>query len=161
MNNSINMIVSASFNDKGVSKKAKNREYRQSSEAKAKKWENFQKWYQANKEIKRKDNKIKSQNESLKRKEQNKVIINQIDDKQMINNALTNLEVDQINSLKKKYFKNNKQGIVNQGAVWNKGCFTETNIWHILKEMLGNRTYNIFIYIKIVIFKCNKINLET
>ncbi len=63
--------------------------------------------------------------------------------------------------LKKQYFKNNKQGIENQGAKWNIGCFTEGNIWHILKEMLGNRTYNISIYIKMVIFKCNKINLKT
>ncbi|WP_338961714.1 MULTISPECIES: Mbov_0401 family ICE element transposase-like protein [unclassified Spiroplasma] len=63
--------------------------------------------------------------------------------------------------LKKQYFKNNKQGIENQGAKWNIGCFTEGNIWHILKEMLGNRTYNINIYIKMVIFKCNQINLKT
>ena len=69
-------------------------------------------------------------------------------------------ELDNHKKLKKKYFKNNKQGIVNQGASWNKGCYTETNIWHVLKEMLGNRTYNILIYIKMVIFKCNKINLE-
>jgi hypothetical protein len=27
--------------------------------------------------------------------------------------------------------------------------------------MLGNRTYNILIYIKMVIFKCNQINLKT
>ncbi|BET38725.1 hypothetical protein SAP269_13140 [Spiroplasma ixodetis] len=54
-----------------------------------------------------------------------------------------------------------KQGIENQSAKWNIGCYTETNIWHVLKEMLGNRTYNILIYIKMVIFKCNKINTET
>ncbi|WP_339047938.1 Mbov_0401 family ICE element transposase-like protein [Spiroplasma endosymbiont of Colias croceus] len=69
-------------------------------------------------------------------------------------------ELDNHKKLKKKYFKNNKQGIENQGAKWNIGCFTETNIWHVLKEMLGNRTYNISIYIKMVIFKCNKINTE-
>ncbi|WP_339041197.1 Mbov_0401 family ICE element transposase-like protein [Spiroplasma endosymbiont of Apeira syringaria] len=70
-------------------------------------------------------------------------------------------ELDNHKKLKKQYFKNNKQGIENQGAKWNIGCFTETNIWHVLKEMLGNKTYNILIYIKMVIFKCNKINLET
>ncbi len=70
-------------------------------------------------------------------------------------------QLDNHKKLKKQYFKNNKKGIVNQGASWNIGCFTETNIWHVLKEMIANRTYSIFIYIKIVIFKCNKINLET
>ncbi|WP_338979164.1 Mbov_0401 family ICE element transposase-like protein [Spiroplasma endosymbiont of Panzeria rudis] len=69
-------------------------------------------------------------------------------------------ELDNHKKLKKKYFKNNKQGIENQSAKWNIGCYTETNIWHVLKEMLGNRTYNILIYIKMVIFKCNKINTE-
>ncbi|WP_425288930.1 Mbov_0401 family ICE element transposase-like protein [Spiroplasma endosymbiont of Amphimallon solstitiale] len=70
-------------------------------------------------------------------------------------------QLDNHKKLKKQYFKNNKKGIVNQGASWNIGCFTETNIWHVLKEMIANRTYNILIYIKMVIFKCNKINLET
>ncbi len=70
-------------------------------------------------------------------------------------------QLDNHKKLKKQYFKNNKKGIVNQGASWNIGCFTETNIWHVLKEMIANRTYSIFIYIKMVIFKCNKINLET
>ncbi|WP_338975501.1 hypothetical protein [Spiroplasma endosymbiont of Monopis laevigella] len=69
-------------------------------------------------------------------------------------------ELDNHKKLKKKYFKNNKQGIENQSAKWNIGCYTETNIWHVLKEMLGNRTYNILIYIKMVISKCNKINTE-
>ncbi|WP_425381705.1 Mbov_0401 family ICE element transposase-like protein [Spiroplasma endosymbiont of Polydrusus pterygomalis] len=63
--------------------------------------------------------------------------------------------------LKKQYFKNNKQGIVNQSEKWNIGTFTETNIWHVLKEMIANRTYSIFIYLKMVIFKCNQINLKT
>ncbi|WP_338985894.1 hypothetical protein [Spiroplasma endosymbiont of Thecophora atra] len=63
--------------------------------------------------------------------------------------------------LKKQYFKNNKQGIQNQGAKWNIGTFAESNIWYILKEMLGNRTYSINIYIKMVIFKCNLINSKT
>ncbi|WP_339038926.1 MULTISPECIES: hypothetical protein [unclassified Spiroplasma] len=70
-------------------------------------------------------------------------------------------ELDNHKKLKKQYFKNNKKGIVNQGAKWNIGCFTETNIWHVLKEMIVNRTYSIFIYIKMVIFKCNQINLKT
>ncbi len=70
-------------------------------------------------------------------------------------------QLDNHKKLKKQYFKNNKKGIVNQGASWNIGCFTETNIWHVLKEMIANRTYSIFIYIKMVIFKYNKINLET
>ncbi|WP_339041419.1 hypothetical protein [Spiroplasma endosymbiont of Apeira syringaria] len=69
-------------------------------------------------------------------------------------------ELDNHKKLKKKYFKNNKQGIENQSAKWNIGCYNETNIWHVLKEMLGNRTYNILIYIKMVISKCNKINTE-
>ncbi len=60
-----------------------------------------------------------------------------------------------------KYNSANKKGIVNQGEKWNIGCFTETNIWHVLKEMIVNRTYSIFIYIKMVIFKCNQINLKT
>lgn len=71
------------------------------------------------------------------------------------------IELDNHKKLKKQYFKNNKQGIVNQSAKWNKGCYTESNIWHILKEMLGNRTYNINIYIKMATFKCNQINLKT
>ncbi|WP_375317732.1 UPF0236 family transposase-like protein [Spiroplasma endosymbiont of Virgichneumon dumeticola] len=52
-------------------------------------------------------------------------------------------KLDNHKKLKKRYFKNNKKGIVNQGAKWNKGCFTETNIWHILKEMLGNIIYSL------------------
>lgn len=74
----------------------------------------------------------------------------------LINYLYTKL--DNHKKLKKQYFKNNKQGIINQTAKWNIGCFTETNIWHILKEMITNRIYSIFIYLKMVIFKCNLIN---
>ncbi|WP_342275823.1 Mbov_0401 family ICE element transposase-like protein [Spiroplasma endosymbiont of Nebria brevicollis] len=62
--------------------------------------------------------------------------------------------------LKKKYFLNNKQGITNQSCKENIGCFAEINVWHILKSMLGNRTYNIETYKQIIIFKCQEINLK-
>lgn len=62
--------------------------------------------------------------------------------------------------LKKKYFVNNKQGISNQSAKENIGCYTESNVWHVLKSMLGNRTYSIKTYKKMINFKCQQINLK-
>lgn len=62
--------------------------------------------------------------------------------------------------LNKKYFINNKQGIINQSCKENIGCFAESNIWHILKSMIGNRTYSIETYKKMVAFKCQQINLK-
>ncbi|WP_342219058.1 hypothetical protein [Spiroplasma endosymbiont of Amphimallon solstitiale] len=69
-------------------------------------------------------------------------------------------ELDNHKKLKKQYFKNNKKGIVNQNASWNIGCFTETNIWHVLKEMIVNRTYSIFIYLNCKIKKLIKLKVN-
>ncbi|WP_425380809.1 Mbov_0401 family ICE element transposase-like protein [Spiroplasma endosymbiont of Polydrusus pterygomalis] len=73
--------------------------------------------------------------------------------------------IDFLNSLKYQklkigYFINAKNGILNQALVENIGCFTETNIKQILKHMIGNRTYNIDMYSKMVNFKCYQINTE-
>jgi len=62
--------------------------------------------------------------------------------------------------LKKKYFSNNKEGITNQSCKENIGCFAESNVYHILKSMLGNRTYSIKTYNKMIIFKCQQVNLR-
>lgn len=60
--------------------------------------------------------------------------------------------------LKVGYFINAKDGVLNQALVENIGCFTETNVKQILKHMIGDRTYNIDMYTKMVNFKCYQIN---
>ncbi|BDT04966.1 Mbov_0401 family ICE element transposase-like protein [Spiroplasma ixodetis] len=64
----------------------------------------------------------------------------------------------QYKKLKVGYFINAKDGVLNQALVENIGCFTETNIKQILKKMIGDRTYNIDMYTKMVNFKCYQIN---
>ncbi|WP_338959599.1 Mbov_0401 family ICE element transposase-like protein [Spiroplasma endosymbiont of Tiphia femorata] len=64
----------------------------------------------------------------------------------------------QYKKLKVGYFINAKDGVLNQALVENIGCFTETNIKQILKHMIGDRTYNIDMYTKMVNFKCYQIN---
>ncbi|WP_286641308.1 hypothetical protein [Spiroplasma ixodetis] len=64
----------------------------------------------------------------------------------------------QYKKLKVDYFINAKDGVLNQSLVENIGCFTETNIKQILKHMIGDRTYNIDMYTKMVNFKCYQIN---
>ncbi len=53
-----------------------------------------------------------------------------------------------------EYFKNNKQGIINQSATWNIGCSAESDVYHLIKSISNN---NAKIYTKEVFFNLLKL----
>ncbi len=53
-----------------------------------------------------------------------------------------------------EYFKNNKQGIINQSASWNIGCSAESDVYHLIKSISNN---NAKIYTKEVFFNLLKL----
>ena len=52
------------------------------------------------------------------------------------------------------YFKNNKQGIINQSASWNIGCSAESDVYHLIKSISNN---NAKIYSKEAFFNLLKL----
>ncbi|WP_458257904.1 hypothetical protein [Spiroplasma endosymbiont of Dactylopius coccus] len=53
-----------------------------------------------------------------------------------------------------EYFKNNKEGIRNQNAIWNIGCSAESDVYHLIKSISNN---NAKIYSKEAFFNLLKL----
>lgn len=72
---------------------------------------------------------------------------------------ITYLKSFNIKRLKIRYFMNNKTGIINQGNKNNIGCFAESNVFHLIKSMLGNgaKIYNLSTFKKMVTKKCQSL----
>ncbi|WJG70040.1 Mbov_0401 family ICE element transposase-like protein [Spiroplasma ixodetis] len=59
-------------------------------------------------------------------------------------NELINILKPNVNEKTFNYFKNNEQGIINQGADWNIGCHAESTVLHLVKSLkgYGAKSYN-------------------
>ncbi|WP_342276222.1 Mbov_0401 family ICE element transposase-like protein [Spiroplasma endosymbiont of Nebria brevicollis] len=59
-------------------------------------------------------------------------------------NQFINILENNVDEKTFNYFKNNTQGIINQGADWNIGCYAESTVFHLVKSLKGNgaKAYN-------------------
>lgn len=59
-------------------------------------------------------------------------------------NELINILKPNVNEKTYNYFKNNEQGIINQGKDWNIGCHAESTVSHLVKSLkgYGAKSYN-------------------